>query len=248
MIDKALINTELRSNRQKMKNDRIIVPLDVSNLADAIALVNKLPQVTFWKVGLELFVSAGSDILQFLRDQEKRIFLDLKFHDIPNTVAGACRSASKYGVDLLTLHATMGRKAMLGAKEAIAAAEKPPKLLAITILTSLNSRDLAFELKIPLELPEYALKMALLAQESGMNGAVCSPHEVNQLREVCGDDFLLVCPGVRPSWAASGDQQRVMTPAQAMKASADYLVIGRPITQAENPVEAWSKICAEIDS
>ena len=117
-----------------MNKDRIIVPLDVPNLEDAIALVNKLPQVTFWKVGLELFVSAGADILQFLQDKDKRIFLDLKFHDIPNTVAGACRSASKYGVDLLTLHATMGKKALQGAVEAISTAEKPPKLLAITIL------------------------------------------------------------------------------------------------------------------
>lgn len=231
----------------KINQQRIIVPLDVPNLEDAIDLVNKLPQVTFWKVGLELFVSTGSDILQFLQDKEKRIFLDLKFHDIPNTVAGACRSASKYGVDLLTLHATMGRKAMLGAVEAISKAEKPPKLLAITVLTSLNSRDLAFDLKIPLELPEYALQMALLAQESGIDGAVCSPHEVNKLREVCGNDFLLVCPGVRPSWAATGDQKRVMTPAQAIQAGADYLVIGRPIIQAENPVSAWSKICAEIN-
>ena len=231
----------------KINHQRIIVPLDVPNLEDAIDLVNKLPQVTFWKVGLELFVSAGADILQFLRDKEKRIFLDLKFHDIPNTVAGACRSASKYGVDLLTLHATMGSKALQGAKEAISTAEKPPKLLAITLLTSLSSRDLAFDLKIPLELPEYALQMALLAKESGIDGAVCSPHEVNQLRQVCGDDFLLVCPGVRPSWAVAGDQKRVMTPAQTIAAGADYLVIGRPITQAENPVEAWSKICAEIN-
>ncbi|MGK7936267.1 MAG: orotidine-5'-phosphate decarboxylase [Xenococcaceae cyanobacterium] len=231
----------------KINHQRIIVPLDVPNLEDAIELVNKLSQVTFWKVGLELFVSAGSDILQFLQDKEKRIFLDLKFHDIPNTVAGACRSASKYGVDLLTLHATMGRKALQSAVEATSIAEKPPKLLAITLLTSLNSRDLAFDLKIPVELPEYALKMALLAKESGIDGAVCSPHEVNQLRQVCGDDFLLVCPGVRPSWAVAGDQKRVMTPAQAIAAGADYLVIGRPITQAENPVEAWSKICAEID-
>ena len=228
-------------------HQRVIVPLDVPNLEDAIDLVNRLPQVSFWKVGLELFVNAGSDILQFLRDKEKRIFLDLKFHDIPNTVAGACRSASKYGVDLLTIHATMGRKALQGAKEAISTAEKPPKLLAITLLTSLNSRDLAFDLKIPLELPEYALQMALLAKESGIDGAVCSPQEVSKLRQVCGDNFLLVCPGVRPSWADSGDQQRVMTPAQAIAAGADYLVIGRPITQAENPVEAWSKICAEIN-
>lgn len=230
-----------------MNSNKIIVPLDVSNLADAIALVEKLPQVSFWKVGLELFVATGSEILKFLKDKQKQIFLDLKFHDIPNTVAGACRSASQYEVDLLTLHATAGKKALQAAVEAISTAKKPPKLLAITVLTSLNSRELAFDLKIPLELPEYALQMAILAQESGIDGAVCSPQEVSQLRQVCGKDFLLVCPGVRPNWAKAGDQSRVMTPSEAIKAGADYLVIGRPITAAENPVEAWERICAEIE-
>lgn len=227
-------------------SDRIIVPLDVSNLQEAIALVDRLPQVSFWKVGLELFVSAGAEILKILRDREKRIFLDLKFHDIPNTVAGACRSAKVYGVDLLTMHAAAGREAMVAAVKAIDTEGKRPQLLAITLLTSLNSRELAFDLKVPLELPEYALQMALLAKESGTDGAVCSPQEVGQLRQVCGDDFLLVCPGVRPDWAKTQDQRRVMTPAQAIKAGADYLVIGRPITNAPDPVEAWKRICEEL--
>jgi orotidine-5'-phosphate decarboxylase len=229
-----------------MNNQKIIVPLDVSNLADAIALVEKLPQVSFWKVGLELFVATGDESLKFLKDKQKQIFLDLKFHDIPNTVAGACRSASIYEVDLLTLHATAGKKALQAAVEAISTAKKPPKLLAITVLTSFSSRELAFDLKIPLELSEYALQMAILAQESGIDGAVCSPQEVSQLREVCGKDFLLVCPGVRPSWTKAGDQSRIMTPSEAIKAGADYLVIGRPITAADHPIEAWERICAEI--
>lgn len=161
-------------------------------------------------------------------------------------MAGACRSATKYGVDLLTLHATAGRKALSQAVEAISTGDKPPKLLAISLLTSINSRELAFDLKIPLELPEYALQMALLAQETGIDGAVCSPQEVSQLRQVCGSDFLLVCPGVRPTWAEAGDQRRVMTPVSAIKAGADYLVIGRPITTASNPVEAWEKVCQEL--
>lgn len=229
-----------------MTNDRVIVPLDVSSLEEAIALLERLPQVTFWKVGLELFVGAGPIILQVLKERQKRIFLDLKFHDIPNTVAGACRSAAKYGVDLLTLHATGGRIALQQAVNAISDADHPPKLLAISLLTSINSRELAFDLKIPLELPEYVLQMAILAKESGIDGAVCSPQEVTQLRQVCGDDFLLVCPGVRPTWAESGDQRRVMTPAAAIKAGANYLVIGRPITAASDPVEAWEKICQEL--
>ncbi len=234
-----------------MNTEKIIVPLDVSSLTDAITLVEQLPQVSFWKVGLELFVSSGPEILTQLKQRQKRIFLDLKFHDIPNTVAGACRSAAKYGVDLITIHATAGKVALKAAQNAIIeganAANQPiPNLIAITLLTSLNSRELAFDLNIPLELPEYALKMALLAQESGLAGAVCSPQEVEQLRQTCGDDFLLVCPGVRPSWAEKGDQQRSFTPSQALKAGADYLVIGRPITASDDPVAALKRICQEI--
>jgi orotidine-5'-phosphate decarboxylase len=231
-----------------MKSEQIIVPLDVPTLTDAIALLDQLPQVSFWKVGLELFVSAGPSILSLLKERQKRIFLDLKFHDIPHTVAGACRRAQVYGVDFLTLHATAGRQALQAALEALETGEPRPKLLAITLLTSLNSQELAFDLKVPLELPEYALQMALLAKESGLDGAVCSPQEVSQLRRVCGEDFLLICPGVRPSWAEVGDQRRIMTPGQAFQAGADYLVIGRPITAAANPVETWERICQEIFS
>ncbi|MGK7921737.1 MAG: orotidine-5'-phosphate decarboxylase [Trichodesmium sp.] len=235
-----------------MSIDKIIVPLDVPSQAAAIALIDKLPEIIWWKVGLELFVSCGPEILSILKQRQKRIFLDLKFHDIPNTVAGACRSAASYGVDLLTIHATAGRAALTKAQEALVEGaktteQKPPRLIAITILTSLTSRDLAFDLKIPLELPEYALQMALLAQESGLSGAVCSPQEVEQLRRVCRDDFVLVCPGIRPSWAEAGDQKRSLTPSQAIKAGADYLVIGRPITAAADPKEALERICQEIE-
>ncbi|BAY88110.1 MULTISPECIES: orotidine-5'-phosphate decarboxylase [unclassified Tolypothrix] len=230
---------------------RIIVPLDVPDVASAIALVDQLPQVNFWKVGLELFTSTGPAILAELKSREKQIFLDLKFHDIPNTVAGACQAAARYGVDLLTIHATAGKDALKAATAAVQtgaaqAGVKPPKLIAITLLTSISARQLAFDLKIPLELPEYALSMALLAQETGLDGAVCSPQEVAQLRQTCGDDFLFVCPGVRPSWADKADQQRSLTPAQAIKAGADYLVIGRPITAATEPELAWNRIIEEI--
>jgi orotidine-5'-phosphate decarboxylase len=232
-------------------DERIIVPLDVPDLESAIALVDKLPQVSFWKVGLELFTSTGPAILDVLKSRQKRIFLDLKFHDIPNTVAGACRAAAGYGVDLLTIHATCGKDCLTAAAEAVqVGAEKagtnPPQLIAITLLTSISARDLAFDLKIPLELPEFTLEMALLAKNAGLNGAVCSPQEVGQLRESCGKDFLLVCPGVRPSWAEKGDQKRSLSPAQAVQAGADFLVIGRPITAAADPVLAWDKICEEV--
>ncbi|HEY9846538.1 MAG TPA: orotidine-5'-phosphate decarboxylase, partial [Candidatus Caenarcaniphilales bacterium] len=183
--------------------ERIIVPLDVATESAAIALIDQLPQVTFWKVGLELFISSGPSILSVLKTQQKRIFLDLKLHDIPNTMAGACRAAARYGVDLLTVHAPAGKAALqlaqAASQEEANQVTPLPTLLAVTVLTSLSSRELAFELKIPLELPEYALQMALLAQSCGLGGAVCSPQEVEQLRQVCGDQFLLVCPGIRPA-------------------------------------------------
>jgi len=233
------------------QSDRIIVALDVGTLEEAIALVEKLPQVKFWKVGLELFVHSGREVLTYLKAQQKKIFLDLKFHDIPNTMAGAVRQAARYQVDLLTVHATAGKVALETAqREAMATTQNlgypPPRLIAITLLTSLTTRDLAFDLKIPLELPEYTLEMALLSQKSGLAGAVCSPQEAAQLRNICGKDFLLICPGIRPSWASAGDQQRSMTPNAAFQAGADYLVIGRPITAAADPIAAWQRICEEL--
>ncbi|ABA20548.1 orotidine-5'-phosphate decarboxylase [Trichormus variabilis ATCC 29413] len=234
-----------------MTNNKIIVALDVPDTESAIALIDKLESVTFWKVGLELFTSSGPRILEVLKSRQKRIFLDLKFHDIPNTVAGACRGAARYGVDLMTIHATSGRDALKAAKEAVEegaaqAGVKPSKLIAVTVLTSISARQLALDLKIPVELPEYALDMALMAQEVGLDGAVCSPQEVAQLRQICGDDFVLVCPGVRPTWAEAKDQKRSLTPSQAIQAGADYLVIGRPITAAAEPELAWKRIAQEL--
>lgn len=229
------------------KGDRLIVALDVPTYEQAMAWVERLPQVAFWKVGLELFVATGGEVISALKQRQKRIFLDLKLHDIPNTVAGAVRSATQYEVDLLTLHATAGKRALESAVEAVAQTTSPrPRLLGITLLTSLNARELAFELKVPLELSDYALQMALLCQEAGLDGVVCSPQEAKQLREICDRDFLLVCPGVRPRSSQRGDQQRVMTPRDAFNAGADYLVIGRPITAAADPLAAWEQICQEI--
>jgi orotidine-5'-phosphate decarboxylase len=229
-----------------MSTDRIIVPLDVPNLQQAIELVDRLPGVTFWKVGLELFVSSGSEVIRVLQERNKRIFLDLKFHDIPNTVAGACRSAARHQVDLLTIHAANGRAGLNAAVTAIANLPKPPAIIAVTLLTSFNSREVAFDLHISSEMQDYAMQMALMAQESGCQGAVCSPQEVAALRRACGQNFTLICPGVRPQWAAAGDQKRTMTPYQALQAGADYLVIGRPITAAVDAVAAWEKIAAEM--
>ncbi|TVQ20314.1 MAG: orotidine-5'-phosphate decarboxylase [Leptolyngbya sp. DLM2.Bin15] len=231
--------------------ERVIVALDVSTEQEAIAWLDRLPEVTFWKVGLELFVSCGPAILAELKARQKRIFLDLKFHDIPNTMAGACRAAGRYGVDLMTVHAPAGKVALAQAVQAaqegaIAAGYPAPQLLAVTVLTSIDSRTLAFELKVPLELPDYVLQLTLLAQAAGISGIVCSPQEVEPLRRSLGQDVLLVCPGVRPTWAIAGDQRRVFTPEATVQAGADYLVIGRPITAAEDPVAAFQRICDDL--
>ena len=230
---------------------RIIVPLDVPGEAAAIALIKTIPEVTFWKVGLELFVSSGPGIIKVLKAQNKRVFLDLKLHDIPNTMAGAARAAGRYGVDLMTVHAAAGQMALRLAQSeaeegAKAAGVTSPQVIAVTLLTSISDRTLSDELQIQTSVADYAQQMAALSKSSGLAGVVCSPHEAAELRQSCGDDFVLVCPGVRPTWAQKGDQQRAMTPERAMSSGADYLVIGRPITQADDPSVAFKRICEEI--
>ncbi|WP_055074190.1 orotidine-5'-phosphate decarboxylase [Pseudanabaena sp. 'Roaring Creek'] len=222
---------------------KIIVALDVPSAAEAINLCDRLPQVDFWKIGLELFIADGVTVLRELKTRNKRIFLDLKLHDIPNTVASACRVATKYGADFLTIHAAGGGAMMQAAQAEVQ--ESSTQLLAVSLLTSISATALADDLKVGLDIPEYVSQMVLLARSSGLHGAVCSPHEAAKLRSLLGDDFCLVTPGVRPSGAAVGDQSRVMTPRQAIAAGANYLVIGRPITAAVDPIAAWEQICQE---
>jgi len=228
-----------------LQTDQVIVALDVATAAEAIAWCDRLPQVTFWKVGLELFISAGSTIITELKQRRKKVFLDLKLHDIPNTVAAACRVAVKYEVDFLTVHAVGGRTMLKAAQAEVNGSST--KLLAVTLLTSISARELAFDLKIPIELPEYALDLALMAQDCGIEGAVCSPHEVENLRSHLGHNFDLVTPGIRLADGLKHDQQRVMTPKRAIALGANYLVIGRPITTASDPMEVWQQICTEIN-
>lgn len=233
--------------------ERIIVALDVPDGETALALVAAVPEVRFWKVGLELFLAAGPPLLADLKAQGKRIFLDLKFHDIPNTMASACRVAGGYGVDLLTVHAAAGSAALAAAQAAAqagaaAAHLPPPQVIAVTVLTSIPPATLASELQVPTPLPTYAHHLAQMAQGVGLAGVVCSPWEAAPLRSALGAEFLLVCPGVRPQGSAHGDQGRVMTPRAAISAGASYLVIGRPITQAADPAQAFQNICIEIAS
>lgn len=224
--------------------DRVIVAADVSSLAGAIALVDAVPQVQWWKVGLELFTAVGPTILDALKQRQKRIFLDLKLHDIPNTVGRAAGVVADYGVDLLSVHGMGGSAMLAAAAEAIAGTDC--QLVAISVLTSYSGRQLARELHVSLELSDYALQLALMAREAGCAGAVCSGEEVAMLRRVCGPDFLLVTPGIRPSGAAWADQQRALTPAAARRAGADLLVVGRPITQASDPAAAFAAMCDEL--
>jgi orotidine-5'-phosphate decarboxylase len=228
-------------------SDRIIVPLDVPTEAAALELIDRLPDVTFWKVGLELFVATGASLLDTLKQKDKKIFLDLKFHDIPNTVAGACAAAARYGVDLLTIHAVNGAIGLQRAQEASQAAAAiagvaPPNIIAVTLLTSISETILAQELHSKIGVPDYTIAMAKLAQNNGLSGIVCSPQEARSLRSACGEDFLLICPGVRPVGSDQDDQQRTMTPKDAFSAGASYLVIGRPITAAADPAAAFAQI------
>ncbi len=226
--------------------ERIFVALDTPDLARAARLTRALRgAVGGIKVGKELFTAQGPDGVRAVSGGE-RLFLDLKFHDIPNTVAGAVRAAVHLRPFILTLHAAGGRAMMQAAREAAEDAEtQPPRLIAITLLTSLDEGDLeALGQRGPVR--EQVKRLATLARDSGLDGAVCSPHEIEALRALCGPDFTLVVPGIRPVWAATGDQKRVMAPAEALAAGADYLVIGRPITGQADPLAAARKIAEEI--
>lgn len=225
-----------------MDRNRIIVALDVASLDRAIALVDLLPEVTFWKVGLELFTSVGNEIVRYLRSQQKKIFLDLKLHDIPNTVAATCRVLTNFEVDFITVHALGGRAMLEAAQAEIDKAHSQTQLLAVTVLTSISESELARDLKISLKLSDYALELALMAQDCGISGSVCSPHELKNLRSHLNPSFNLVTPGIRLEHGLTHDQSRVMTPQQAIALGANYLVIGRPITEAVDPVKTWQEL------
>jgi orotidine-5'-phosphate decarboxylase len=231
-------------------HQRLIVPLDVPRFEDALQWIDRLPDVQHWKVGLELFVSSGPAILAALKSREKGIFLDLKFHDIPNTMTGACSGAAAYGVTWLTVHATAGGKALAQSAQALSDTAQSlhlptPTLLAVTLLTSLSPQDLARDLQVSQDVVSYVQHLATLAQANGAGGVVCSPQEIAAVRQVCAPPFQIVCPGIRPAWATTGDQQRTLTPRQAIEAGADYLVIGRPITQAADPQAALQRLWEE---
>jgi len=230
---------------------KIIIALDVKNKEEAVAAVSGLKDARTFKIGLELFTAEGPALFKKLKALRKSIFLDLKLHDIPNTVAGAVRSAVRHGVQMMTIHTSGGRDMMARAAEAAretAEAEKVerPLLLGVTILTSLKSAELD-EVGMKPDVAGQVLRLAGLAKSAGMDGVVCSPQEIEIIRKEHGQDLLIVTPGIRPAWAAAQDQKRIMTPAEAMQKGADYLVIGRPITGAASPQEAFARIVEELE-
>jgi len=229
-----------------MKNlkEKIIIALDFANYNDAKKCVDQLKEALFFKVGLQAFLEYGHLIIPYLKNKNKKLFLDLKFKDIPNTVYGAVKSSFIHEPDFLTIHVSGGSEMI---KKALEAAEERPELtiLGVTVLTSLSKRDLE-ETGIKLSTENAVLRLCQLGLASGLISFVCSPLEIEPIRKRFGNDATLVTPGIRPQWAAKGDQKRVFTPKMAVEAGSDYLVIGRPITQNENPPKAFKQILQEI--
>ncbi len=231
-----------------MSNACIIVSLDYAGATAALALVSELdPEKCRVKVGKELFTRAGPTLIEKLVGQGFDVFLDLKYHDIPNTVARACSAASDLGVWMLNVHASGGRAMLNSAREAVEKSNHKPLLIAVTVLTSLSTHDLS-ELGLTSSVEEQVIRLAKLTRSAGLDGIVCSPQEVSIMRKHMDQDFKLITPGIRPAGSANEDQKRVMTPAEAITMGSDYLVIGRPITQATDPMQALRDIEADIDA
>jgi orotidine-5'-phosphate decarboxylase len=231
-----------------MSDPRVIVALDYPRVEQARAFVDRVrPDACRLKVGKELFVAAGPAFVEELVARGFAVFLDLKFHDIPNTVAQACKAAARMGVWMMNVHASGGPRMMQAAREALEGVPERPRLIAVTVLTSMGEEELRAT-GVEASARQQVLLLASLAHDNGMDGVVCSAQEAPLLRSTLGAEFLLVTPGIRPAGSAVGDQTRILTPAQAIRAGADYLVIGRPITQAADPLAALESIAREIVS
>ena len=227
--------------------DRIIIALDVKTANEALNLLASLEQqVSYVKVGMELFYGEGYQLIEKLQDHNLKIFLDLKMHDIPNTVAGATAQLTRLGVDMFNLHVAGGRRMMEAARNAmeqsVSATQNKPLLIGVTQLTSTDEQMLHQEIGIPLSIQDAVGKYAQLAKNAGLDGVVSSPLEVEKIKEICGQEFLAVTPGIRPAGGLQHDQIRVTTPKQAFAMGSDYIVIGRAVTQAENPAAAFISI------
>lgn len=233
--------------------EKLIVALDIADralLEEKLALLQD--HISWVKVGMELFYASGPEIVTYLAEKGFKVFLDLKLHDIPNTVKKAASVLARLGARIINIHTFGGYEMMRQTAEAIkdralTAGVEAPKVIGVTILTSLSQQAIREELKINNSMADEVLHLACLAQKAGLDGVVTSPWEIREIKEVCGEDFLTVVPGIRPRWAAPGDQARHMTPGQAVKEGADLLVIGRPILGAPDPVAAVNKIIQEME-
>jgi orotidine-5'-phosphate decarboxylase len=229
-----------------LQDSRIIVALDFSSEKQVLDFTSQLePSMCKLKVGKELFTLAGPNLVRQLIDNGFDVFLDLKFHDIPNTVARACKVAADLGVWMLNVHALGGRNMLNAAREALESKQNRPLLIAVTILTSMGQEDLE-DIGLNGTPEENVLRLASLTNDVGLDGVVCSSKEVTNLRQTQGDAFTLVTPGIRPAGSDAGDQKRIMTPVDAVQAGSNYLVIGRPITQSSDPVHTLQSINAEL--
>jgi len=231
--------------------DRLIVALDVPERERALELVALLHDCCgMFKIGLEPFCNFGPSFVEEIQQRGGRVFLDLKFHDIPRTVAQAGRAAARLGVEMFNVHAAGGREMMKAVVDAVreeSAGKNPPKILAVTVLTSLGAEELHRDLGINRSPLEQVIFWAEQAEECGLSGVVASPVEITAIRQHCGGNFLIVTPGIRPAGAGAGDQKRISTPADAVKAGVDYIVVGRPIVQAPDPRQAALEIVEEME-
>jgi len=228
--------------------DRLIIALDVSRASEAQNIVRKIGEAaSLYKVGKQLFTAEGPQVVRDLVSSGRKIFLDLKFHDIPNTVAGAVKSACDLGVSMLTVHASGGTKMLRAAADAVASSSSKPILLGVTVLTSFTDEDLQ-ELGSPVGVADQVVRLAGIALNAGCTGIVTSVHEASSVRRNLGEGFAIVTPGVRPAGAAVGDQARVATPSDAIRAGATHIVVGRPITSDANPAQAAQRIIEEMES
>jgi len=232
--------------------DKLIVAIDTDDFDKAKELIDQLEDsVDIFKVGLEQYVATKGKTVDYLKEKGKKIFLDLKFHDIPNTMKSAVRAAVRDNVWLMTIHVSdlegMRQCALVANEEAKRLNIEKPIIVGVTVLTSLSNEDLQ-DIGCNMTTEELAIKRAKLAKESGIDGVVCSAKEVDKIVKTCGKDFVTVCPGIRPAASSAGDQKRVVTPAQAIKNGAQYLVVGRPITQSENPKQSAIDIAKEIEN
>ena len=232
-------------------SDKIIVAIDGMDRNEAISFLKECPDISWVKVGLELFTKEGPNIINTFKDMDKKIFLDLKFHDIPNTMSSASYHVSKLGVDIISLHASAGLKALQLSKEATIKGareinNKPPEVIAITVLTSISPQNFKYELNRESSIEENVLSLSKLTYDAGLDGCVCSPIEVKSLRDKYDDNFKLITPGIRFLIDDINDQSRVMSPVDAISNGASKIVVGRAITKSNNPNKIFSEICNSI--